>query len=182
MWLLTCFLISASASSLPPCPALFSSFLSLWGDLLQCLDFSIYMLRLTHQALLSKELQSFPRFLCYQKRNRGTVLDGENFGSSLQKNNSHVASCFCLFDVLLLVQREGLGSSSVHLPCICSKMNRKLVFEPQTYFVFRYICVSIIKVAFWKETSLWYSFISTNTTLYLCVHLESKLKQSDLLY
>lgn len=48
------------------------------------------------------------------------MLDGENLGSSLPKNNSCVACCFYLFRVLMLVQREGLGSvkcSSVHLAC-----------------------------------------------------------------
>lgn len=98
------FLPSASASSLPPYPALFSSFfITLWGNSLQFLDFSIYMLRLTHHALLSKEIKNFPSFLCYEKRNRGAVLDGGNLGSSLPKNNSRVACCFYLFHVLVLV-------------------------------------------------------------------------------
>lgn len=108
---------------LPP-PWLLPSFLfiTLQCSLLRFLGFSIYMLRLTYQALLSKEIKSSASFLCYHKRNRGAVLDRENLESSLLRNNSHVTCYFYLFHVL--VYREGLSSmecSSVHLVCILKK-------------------------------------------------------------
>lgn len=140
MWLLSCFCHQPLHPPSQSCPLPFL-FITLWANLLHFLDFSIYMLRLTHHALLSKELQSFPRFLCYGKRNKRTILDGENSESGLQKNNSCVAGCFwCAY----VGVEGGLGSlecPSVHLPCVCSKVSRKLVFEPQTHFIFK--CISI---------------------------------------
>jgi len=47
-------------------------------------------------------MKSFPSFLCYEKGSRGAVLDGENLGCSLPKNNSRVACCFSLCHVLVL--------------------------------------------------------------------------------
>lgn len=134
MWPPRFFLPSVFASSVPCCPAVFSSFFTtLQGNLLQFLDFSIYVLSLTHHALLSKRIKSFPCFLCYEKRSRGAVLDGENLGPSLPKNNSHAACFLPVFHVLMFLQRKGLGSmecSSLHLPCVFLKVNVKLVFIP----------------------------------------------------
>lgn len=76
-----------------------------------------------------KKSKAFRVFFVMRKE-AGAVLDGENLGSSLQKNNSCVSCCFSVFHVLLLVQSDGLGSvvcSSVHLACVFLKVNGNVV-------------------------------------------------------
>lgn len=138
MWLLTCYHQPLHPLSHPVLPS-FLPFCHSLGKL-NCTSFiSVFTCLDWHIMHFSqKNSRAFQDFFVMRKETEEPSLMERTWGFSLQKNNwcCKLLSLWCA-DVGV---REGSGSlecSSVHLPCVCSEVRRKLVFEPQTHFIFK---------------------------------------------